>query len=200
MADAAMNSRRNLSLLFGLFAILAILVILTSQEPETAGMPQPTAAETAESLPEGTLLRVFPDLTVLDIQAIRLEDLNAGQELTLARDTNGRWTAPDLEGELDTEAASNVARTLVLLPYARSINIVPDTQFEDYGLAPRPQLLFQILEVDGASHAIAVGNLSDAGHSYYSVVDERDEIYQLERGAVDFLKNLISTMPIRLTN
>ncbi|MBZ0299797.1 MAG: hypothetical protein K8J31_08660 [Anaerolineae bacterium] len=192
-----MNNRRSLPMLFVLFVVLAVAAVLTSQKPET---PPDTSlqvtvevTEEATELPQGNLLRVFPDLAVLDIQAIRLQDLETDQELTLVRDAQGQWTAPDLNGELDAEAVSSLARTLVLFPYARSINIVSDTRFEDYGLAPRPQILIQILLVDGGTHVIAIGHLSEAGYSYYTLVDERDEIFQIERGAVDFLKNLIAS-------
>jgi hypothetical protein len=198
-----MRNRIGLLVLLAVFVVLAVLTTLTSQPPAEA--PAPTATVEAEATPEatfeaGSLLRIFPDLRVLDIQAIRLEDLESSQQLTLTRAADGTWTAPDLEGTLDTEAATNIARTLVLLPYARSINIVPDTEFETYGLAPTPRLMFQILKTDGSSHVIAVGSLIDTEAAYYTLVDERDEIFQTERGAVDFLKNQIGTPPIRLTN
>lgn len=197
---------RNRLALLGLlvaFVGLAALTALTSQKP--ADTSELTATAEAEVTPEatleaGSLLRIFPDLRVLDIQAIRLEDLSSGEVLTLVRDSDGTWTAPDLEGTLDETAASNIARTLVLLPYARSINILPDTEFEAYDLAPTPRLMFQILKTDGESHVIAIGGLLDSETAYYTLVDERDEIFQTERGAVDFLKNQIGTPPIRLTN
>lgn len=198
-----MRNRFALLVLLVVFVGLAALTALTSQQPvEQNPTPAPAEAEaTAEAtFVSGSLLRIFPDLRVLDIQAIRLEDLNTDRELTLARAADGTWTAPDLEGTLDETAASNIARTLVLLPYGRSINILPETEFETYGLAPIPRLMFQILEADGDSHVIAIGGLLDSGAAYYALVDERDEIFQIERGPVDFLKNQIGTPPIRLTN
>jgi hypothetical protein len=189
--------------LLAVFVVLAALTALTGQRPNTPIESAATAE--AEATPEATieagdLLRIFPDLRVLDIQAIRLQDLESSAELTLVRDTDGTWTAPDLEGTLDETAASNIARTLVLLPYAHSTNILPDTEFEAYDLAPTPRLLFQILKADGESHVIAIGGLLESEAAYYTLVDERDEIFQTERGAVDFLKNQIGTPPIRLTN
>jgi hypothetical protein len=149
---------------------------------------------------DGTLLRVFPELAVLDIQAMRLEDLTTNTRLTLARDDNGEWTAPELEGELDSEAVSGIARTFALLPYGRSINILNDTEFADFGFNPTGQLLFQILKHDGESHVIAVGNLTNSETSYYTLVDERDEIFEVQRGPIDFLRNHILSPPINLTN
>jgi hypothetical protein len=198
-----MKNRIALLVLLGAFVVLAALTALTGQRSNNASESAMTAEveATAEATIEaGDLLRIFPDLRVLDIQAIRLQDLESSAELTLVRDTDGTWTAPDLEGALDETAASNIARTLVLLPYAHSTNILPDTEFEAYDLAPTPRLLFQILKADGESHVIAIGGLLESEAAYYTLVDERDEIFQTERGAVDFLKNQIGTPPIRLTN
>lgn len=196
-----MRNRISPLILLAVFIVLAVLVSVTNQQTPPAiqtALPSPTAAGT--EMPQGTLLRVFPELRVLDIQAIQLDDLTSGREITFSRDTNGQWTAPGLEGELDETAVTNIARTLVLLPYARSINILTETDFADYGLSPRPQLLFQILNTDGSGHAVAVGALTDAENTYYALVDERDEIFIIERGPVDFLKTFILSPPIRLTN
>ncbi len=198
-----MRNRVSLIVMLLVFVVLAALAALTGQR-STSNSDTPATAEPEETpeatLEAGSLLRIFPDLRVLDIQAIRLEDITSGEQLTLVRDADGTWTAPDLEGTLDETAASNIARTLVLLPYAHSINILSDTEFEAYGLAPTPHLMFQILKADGESHVIAVGGLIDSDAAYYTLVDERDEIFQTERGAVDFLKNQIGAPPIRLTN
>ena len=194
-----MNSPRTLILLGVVFAGLVIFTILSGREPASQTTIPPTPTDPAETLPSGSLLRVFPDMRVIDIQAIRIDDPINDRNFTLVRDEQGNWTAPDLDAELDDEQVRNIARTIVLLPYARSINIVPETDFEDYGLTQTPRLLLQILNLDGASHVIAVGNLIDSERAYYVLVDERDEIFQVERGAIDFLRNFVLSPPIRLT-
>lgn len=195
-----MNPRLGLLTLLGIFFILA-LAITATEPPAPAAIPAsatPTPTPTPE-IPSGTLLRVFPELTVLEIQAIQLQNLEIDREFTLARDAEGNWIAPDLEGEVDSASASSIARTLALLPYGRSLNILPETRFTEYGLAPRPRLIFTILKVDGSSHVIAVGNLTDTQHAYFVLADDRDELFQVERGPVDFLANFIVSPPIRLT-
>jgi hypothetical protein len=185
----------------GLFVALVALIISTNQPvSETPPLLLSTPTLEATAAPTGTLLRVFPDLRVLDIQAIRLQDISSGSQLTLARDSAGNWTAPDVAGELDENAASDIARTLALFPYTRSLNIVEATDFADYGLAPNPRLLFQMLKANGSSHVIALGSLTESGVAYYAIVDERDEIFLVERGPVDFLETLIFSPPTRLTN
>lgn len=193
-----MTNARTLIFFLALFVVLAAIVFL--QENEEAPPPPPTPTITPEFEFQGTLLRVFPELAVLDIQAVRLEDLTTDSQLTLARDDEGQWTAPGLEGELDTSAASSIARTIVLLPYGRSINILNNTEFSDYGFNPAGQMQIQVLKLDGSSHVIAVGGLTDSEASYYTLVDERDEIFEVERGPVDFLRNHILSPPINLTN
>ena len=195
-----MTNLRTFVLLLVIFVILAVMVVLQSTEEAPAATPAPEPTATSELQLDGTLLRVFPELAVLDIQAMRLEDLTTNTQLTLARDDNGEWTAPELDGELDSEAVSGIARTFALLPYGRSINILNDTEFADFGLNPTGQLLFQILKRNGESHVIAVGNLTSSEASYYTLVDERDEIFEVQRGPIDFLRNHILSPPINLTN
>ena len=195
-----MSNLRTFLILLVVFVVLAFIVMFQRREgfPPPTFTPRPT--ETPEFQLDGTLLRVFPELAVLDIQAMRLEDLTTNTQLTLARDDNGEWTAPELDGELDSETVSGIARTFALLPYGRSINILNDTEFADFGLNPTGQLLFQILKRNGESHVIAVGNLTSSEASYYTLVDERDEIFEVQRGPIDFLRNHILSPPINLTN
>jgi hypothetical protein len=193
-----MKRSRTVLLLLVAFGVLAAAVALTgTPSPPPATLPAPTA-----TLPllSGTLLRVFPDLAVLDIQAIRLENPVSDQMLTLARDGEGQWQAPGLDGELDAAQATSIARTFVLLPYARSINIVTGINLQDFGFSENPALLLQVLKRDGTSHVVAIGDLSTSGQAYYALVDQRDEIFQVERGPVDFLRTFIESPPIRLTN
>ena len=156
---------------------------------------------TADAPPSGSLLRVFPELAVLDMEAIRLEDIATRQNLTLVRDEQGNWTIPGSTDVVDgTEAASGIARTLAIFPYSRSLNILTDTDFDAYGFSPNGELLFQIIKTDGSSHIIAIGNLTEDEQAYHTLVDDRDEIFQVERGPIDFLRSFIFSPPINLTN
>jgi hypothetical protein len=196
-----MTRRRGfplLPVLLVLFAALAALALLQGSQPPAALPPAPTVtvSPALSPVPTGTLLRVFPDLAVRDMQAIRLQDTVNDRSFTLSRAADGTWTAPEADGTLDTEAASAIARTFALLPYARSINIVSDTDLSAYGFSETPRLLFQIVLTDGSGHVIAVGDLTADGSAYFGLVDERDEIYLLERGPVDFLSGYIQFPPL----
>lgn len=193
-----MRRHGGLPLIPTLLALFVLLAALTLLQDSPAASPQPTATAVpaVTPLPTGMLLRVFPDLTVLDIQAIRLQNLQNELSFTIARGADGVWTAPGQTGALDTSAASAIARTFVLLPYARSINITPRTNFSAYGLTDTPRLMFQLILTDGTGHAVAIGNLTPDGAAYFALVDERDEIYLIERGPVDFLNGYIQSVPI----
>ncbi len=186
-----MIPRRRLLLLSGLFVLLLAAAFLQGRNnnPQPTLVP-PTAAETVTPtlLP---LLQLFPDIVVLDIQAIRIEDPNTGDSITLIRDASDNWTAPDSEGQLDTNAASDIARTIVLLPYSRSINITSQTILSDYGFDPNGQLFISLVMKNGEGHILAIGALSETEPVYYALLDERDEIFEVERGPVDFMRNFL---------
>jgi hypothetical protein len=194
-----MNNRRTLLALVVIFGVLVIIATLQGNPPapglQSSPLPSPTAA-----IPQGTLLRVFPDITVLDIQAIRILNPVTGQTFTIQRGQAGQWYAPGIEGELDSSAASGIARTIVLLPYGRSINILATTNLDDYGFGETGQYLIQIILSNGEGHGIIIGAADASDPVYYALVDERDEIFRIERGPVDYLIQFLNSPPINLTN
>lgn len=169
-----------------------------SNQPLTIRTPPPVEAATTPTLPP--LLPIFPDMMVLDIRAIRIEDPNSSDSITLTRDQSDNWTVADREGQLDTNVASDIARTIILLPYSRSINITSQTILSNYGFDPNGQLFVSIVMKNGESHVLAIGALSQADPIYYALVDERDEIFEVERGPVEFLRNFLLSPPLNLTN
>lgn len=185
-----MNNRRVFPLLLITFLVLAVAAVLqtTLGGSSTTVTPSPPAEETESPLTSGTLLRVFPDLAVLDITAIRIENPAADQSLTFARDASGTWSSSNS----DAQSASDIARSIVLLPYGRSINLTPETDLSLYGLAPTPQYLISLVLQNDESHVIAVGKVSDSAPVYFALVDERDEILEIERGAIDFVTNFLN--------
>jgi hypothetical protein len=195
-----MMPRRRLLILLGAFVLLLAAAFLQGR----SNGPQPTLAPpTAEITVTPTLLpllRIFPDMTVLDIQAIRIEDPNTSDSIILTRDASNNWIAPDHEGQLDTDDASDIARTIILIPYSRSINITSQTVLGDYGFEPNGQLFISLVMKNGEGHVLAVGALSETDPVYYALLDERDEIFEVERGPVEFLRNFLLSPPFNLTN
>ncbi len=186
-------SRRTLIILLAAFAALAGIALLQSRPPTLEDL---RAQATAQGTPVFT--RVFPDLAVLDIQAIRLRDPNSDLEFVISRDRDGQWTAPNAAAEerLDTDTASNIARTVVLLHYQRTLPLDSRTRLADYGFAPNGIFFIEVLMPDGAGHVVAVGTLSGSRTVYYALVDDRQEIYLLERAPVDYLITQLAHPPL----
>lgn len=181
-----MKRNRTLPILLGLFGILAVVYLVQS-----FATPLPGAIEN-----DFRLERVFPDLAVLDILAVRLQNPVNGEAFTITRTQEGVWTTEDREGTLDTEAATGIARTLALLPYERVITDVNDDDMASYGFGEGGHLFVQVLLTDGRNYGIAVGGLAPSEENYYAVVDQRVNIYLVSRGPIDFLLNYLASPPV----
>ncbi|MBC7810456.1 MAG: hypothetical protein H7175_04880 [Burkholderiales bacterium] len=184
---------RNRRTLFLFIVIFAALVIVAYLQTRPAPLPPATAA------PTPFLERIYPELAVLDIQAIRLENPTTGISFTISRAADGEWTAPDSEGVLDAQAATQIARTIALLPYQRTLELTDDTNLAEFGFEPNAQLFIQVVRVDGSANIVAVGALTASQAAYYALVDEREIIYLIESGPIRFLLNFLQTPPLNLT-
>jgi hypothetical protein len=171
-------NRKTLLLLIVGFAVLIVVALLQTQP-------------VAEFRPEATLsaYRIMGqelNMTAADLIGVRLRDLVGGGILTLGRDSAGLWTM-DGQGSSDPDAASNIVKTVVLLPFQSTIPIESNTNLADFGFTPQGILSIEMVQQDGRTHAIAVGGLTAARSAYYAVVDTLTQIYVLERAAVDYL-------------
>ncbi len=180
-------SQRTLILLGLVFVILLGFTVLLRNQPP----PQPTIEDA-----DVVYYTVFSDFTAVDIQAVRLQDPNSERALLLNRAPFGAWTTPEIIGTFDPQVGENIARTLEILPYSRTVEIGENATMADFGFAPNGLLLVQILLMNGDSHVIAVGGLTPTQDSYYALIDERPEVYVLQRAAVDFLQVQLFSSPI----
>lgn len=180
------RTRRNFSgllLLIVIFVGLLGIVFFQNSQIERDSLPQPTV------IPTGFLQRIFPDLEVRNIAAIRLLNPVNGDEFVLARRAeDGLWTAPAYpDRALDTEMASFIAQTIALLPYRQSFDIDEDTDLSQFGLRSTGDFLIQFTTLEGEAHAVIIGEPTFESPTFYSIVDDRPEIYILERAPIDFL-------------
>jgi hypothetical protein len=178
------NQRR---ILFGLgamfFALLALVAFLN----------RPTTPNAPTTIDFAT---VFSDFTVDDIQAIRLEDPRNPRSFTLQRDEDAAWIAPENAGTLNLEIADLLAQTVTIIPYQRIIPLAENANMGDYGFTPSGRLLLQIVVRDGRQYGMIVGGRTPADSGYYALVDNRPELYILERGAIDFMISSLITPPV----
>ena len=153
---------------------------------------------TATPVPTPYLQRVFPDMEVLRLQAVQLLDPNSGNDFILARGETGAWTTPGIEGTLDTDAATAIARTIVLLPYMDTFTLENNDNLSAYGFG---YFNIQFITAEAEEHVVAIGSPAPqpvAGQSaFYALVDDRPEIYLIQRGAVSFLIEQFMNPPIR---
>jgi hypothetical protein len=61
---------------------------------------------------------------------------------------------------------------------------------------PNPVISVEFVQVDGTSHALAIGFRTPSETGYYALVDNRPEIYILERAPVDFLISVLRSPPV----
>lgn len=181
-----MRARRTgLIILLVIFGVLGLLTFLQQrQEPQVV---VPTGAV--------PFYRVFPDLAVLDIGGIRVRSPENDQSFTLARGEDGTWQAPGSEGTLDTEIASDIARTMALLPYI-AIVTAADADTTLYGFQPEGILSLEIALSDGTNHVVAIGYRTPTETGYYAFVDERPELYILDRAPIDYLISQLREPPV----
>jgi hypothetical protein len=188
--------RRTVFGLLVLFVALAVIATLQMRPPAQLSLAEIQATATMLGTP--IFSRVYPDMAVLDIQAIRLREPNLNQEFVISRGTDGQWTAPDAAADesLDTDAASNIARTVVLLYYERTLPLDSSVKLADYGFNPNGNLSIEVLLKNGDGHVVAIGTLLASQAVYYALVDDRQEIYLLERAPVDYLITQLAHPPL----
>ncbi|MBI5669161.1 MAG: hypothetical protein HZC41_14245 [Chloroflexi bacterium] len=189
-------NRRVLLVLLLLFLALAAVAVLQTRPQPAPSLASLRATVTAQGTP--VYSRVFPDMAVLDIQAIRLRDPNSDIEFLISRGADGQWTAPDATADerLDTDTASIIARTVVLLYYERTLPLTDSTNLREYGFNPNGNLFIEVLLRNGEGHAVAIGTLSGSRTVYYALVDDRQELYLLERAPVDYLAMQLAHPPL----
>lgn len=180
-----MKSTRVLIVMLMAFVALAALLVYQNDQRNYA--PTPTSAMAANV--------VFTDFRPDDIQAIRLRSPQDGLSFVVSRDDTGSWTAPESSGTLNTAEAENIARTMVLLPYASTLPAPHTEDLPGFGFTPEGILSIEILLVDGNSHVVAVGYRTPTEENYYGLVDDRQELYLLSRPAVDYLIARLKSPP-----
>ncbi len=193
------NGLRGLFILLAIFFGLVMMLLIQDQSlqnPTPVSLPvnQPTNQPLEAPV---VYERVFPELETLQITAIRMENPLSGETLTLARDFDSyEWTAPGMNGTLDLQAASNIARTIAILPYRRSFEVDENTDLTQYGFRPNGEFFIQFITSDGEEHVVAIGEPTFESPTFYALIDDRKQIYLIERAPIDFLVDYFLQPPI----
>lgn len=179
-----MKSNRLVIILLMIFVALATLLAI--QNSQSSGSTVTTG---------DCSYCVFKDVRLDDIRAIRLRSPETGQTFAIARADDGSWTAPDSSGTLNVDGAELIARTMVVLPFHRTVPLSASDDKATYGFTPEGILAVEIV-LNSGSHAIAIGYRTPTSDAYYALVDDRSDLYLLERSAVDFLIAALKTPPV----
>jgi hypothetical protein len=178
-------NRRTIFILGGIFAALLIVTLVQSN------LNNQSVGEDVD------LLRIFPEMAVLDIQAVQLRTPDGLHSFLISRADDGTWTAPNLVGTLNTDAATTIAQTVVLLSYQRTI--AEPENLTEIGFNPYGIFFIQVLMLNGEEHGIAIGGLTPTQDTYYALVNERPDVYLVRREQIDYLMNYLLTPPVYLT-
>lgn len=186
-------NRRTLIILSVAFVALVVIALFQTHptsSPNNAATLDSTIRPTTNAeqvLSAYTLLGKTISMTIDDISAIRLRNPQGDNSFAISRDSNGAWIAPNETGTLDATVATNIAKTVVLLPYTKTIAVKPDTKIADFGFRPEGVLSIEVVLRTNINHAIAIGDLTSTSDSYYGLVDDKKVIYLFERRAIDYL-------------
>ncbi|MDX2160786.1 MAG: hypothetical protein SF162_05625 [bacterium] len=180
-----MSQRRPLLILIVAFVALLVITLIVQRVPPTSNLPAATPF----------YFRVYPDLTVDDLQVVRIQDATSGEQFTIRRTPENAW-ATDSGGTVVQTTADLIARTIVLLPYTQTLDLPPPEERARYGFIEGQGLLITALLNDGSSRIIAVGAFTPTGTSYFALVDDRTDLYVIERAAVDFLIVQLQNPPV----
>jgi hypothetical protein len=183
-------NRRLIGTLLLIFAVLVVIRLLQLNPAPAQQAAQPTANSAYAFLG----LRI--NLPASDIQAVRLREPASNKSFVITRSLDGTWTAPESQGRLDQAAASNIAKTVVLMPYSRSIPQAQQSRLSEYGFGDTGTLSVEVVTTDGGGHAFAVGNLVTSGLEYYVLVDNLPEVFIVDRRAVDYLLVQLRNPPL----
>jgi len=181
-----MKSNRSLIIFLMVFVVVAVLVAIQNMQPRVVAGPTPTPPDP----------QTFTDFTLNDIQAIRLRSPESNLTFDLARDANGLWTAPNATGTLNTTEANNIAKTMVLLPYSQTLTLKAGDDKKTYGFTPEGILVIEIVLQTGVTHAVEVGYRTPTQENYYALVDDRPDLYLLDRAPIDYLISRLKTPPV----
>ncbi|MCS6834522.1 MAG: DUF4340 domain-containing protein [Anaerolineae bacterium] len=169
--------QQRLTILLGLvFVVLAFLVL-----GPALNMPA-----TSTAVPSAETVRYVYDWPAEQILAL-VVDVRGVAPMELQREA-GVWFSPATQALVDQQAAEGVARTLAQLPILSQLDEVPPERYAEFGLSRESlQMFIQVVRTDGTPHALVVGDRAPDQRSYYVLVDDRPQIYQVLRDPLEFL-------------
>lgn len=194
-----MKSSRNILIMLVGFVVMAVLVAGPSGRL-SAPTEQPAEPLIAELNPESGLIsdedilnqlrevnRIFPGMDDENIAAINLLDPVSQVSLTLTRSDAG-WEDVDTGQILEDDLGYILSETVAILPFITIFDNVEPEQYPEFGLSRDLALLFiNVIMSSGETHVVAIGDLSPDEVGHYALVDDRPDLYIVERAPIAYL-------------
>ncbi len=207
-----MKNLRTLLIFAMIFVVLALLLFLQSKQAPSLIVATPTpildqvstayhstqvpSPLVAVPTPGQNVGQLLPDVTLDDIQAVQLNSPETGKSFTISRAADGSWTAPNNPGKLSQIASNDIARTMVLLPFSQTLTLKSGDDKSTYGFTPKGVLEIDVILTNGVSHAVEIGYRTPTQDGYYALVDDRPDLYLMERPAIDYLISTLKSPPV----
>jgi len=176
--------RSTTTVLVIFLALVGLVLYLRQREPVTEE-PEVTPAAPVEFL----ITESDGIPTSIDIQS------DAGEQVTLARNTDGVWV---LENPIETEASQGSAEAAATQLSSLRIMSHPKVAPDTVGLNPASYTL-TIKLTGGTEKVVRIGDLAPTGSGYYANVDNSDEVLILSQNGLDALLVMLESPPYENT-
>jgi hypothetical protein len=189
-----MRLNRNTVLILLVSVIVIVVTSLFLNNPiSTPGNTTPTA--------EGFVGRVFPDLTLENVNGLRVRDEVAATETAYAQDAEGTWNIA-FTTLATASLTTNLTQTTMDERVANIIAVEAPESFTTDDLVPfgldAPAFTLTITTRDNQTFTLKIGQKNPAGNRYYALLGEdASKVYLLTGvGRIDPVTQLAATPPI----
>jgi hypothetical protein len=176
--------------LFAALLIVVLVALIAVAAYQTLPQPDIAAISTQSADVRDTQL-VFGNFDTSQMQALRVDDPTSEVDLILERDDDQTWRLVGLPESifLDPVVTDNIAKTIAFMPYTELLGGVLPEEYVNFGLTNESiWLQIQVILKTGETYNIAVGGQIPTSESgYYALVEDREALYVLNRGAIEFL-------------
>jgi hypothetical protein len=179
------NQRTFLTVLGVLFMVLLGVALA-----QTISLNNTFNASLTPTLDQRIVNSLFREWNEDNVVAVRLDDPINDIDMVINRVNTTQW---QLQGEaveqINQETLNLIVKTVAYIPFTDILTDIPDTNLSNFALTEDLiWLQIQVILDNNDTHVIALGaRVPTVDGGYYALVDERSEVFVLNRGAIDYL-------------
>jgi hypothetical protein len=186
MKKLIFTNQRTFLMVLGVLFMLLLGVALA----QTINLNNAFNVSLTPTLDQRIINSLFRDWNDDNVIAVRLDDPLNDIDMVINRISDTEW---QLQGEaveqINQETLDLIVKTVAYIPFTDILRDIPDTNLSNFALTEDLiWLQIQVILDNNDTHVIALGArvpMVDGG--YYALVDDRQEVFVLNRGAVDYL-------------